>query len=111
MTGSELFTLASNRIPVVAIVFNNSGLGMICQLQVANYHGRFVASNLPGYVDFVKYAEAFGLTGEHVSTPEELARAVEKALPLDHTHVIEVAMDPRDMVAPMVAAGKGIDDL
>ena len=110
MTGSELFTLASNRIPVVAIVFNNSGLGMIRQLQVANYHGRFMASNLPGYVDFVKYAEAFGLTGEHVSTPEELARAVEKALPLDHTHVIEVAMDPRDMVAPMVAAGKGIDD-
>lgn len=110
MTGSELFTLASNNIPVVAIVFNNSGLGMIRQLQIANYHGRFMASNLPGYVDFVKYAEAFGLTGEHVSTPEELAAAVERALPMDHTHVIEVAMDPRDMVAPMVAAGKGISE-
>lgn len=110
MTGSELFTLASNNIPVVAIVFNNSGLGMIRQLQIANYHGRFMASNLPGYVDFVKYAEAFGLTGEHVSTPEGLAAAVERALSLYHTHVIEVAMDPRDMVAPMVAAGKGISE-
>lgn len=110
MTGSELFTLASNHIPVVAIVFNNKGLGMIRQLQIANYHGRFMASSLPGYVDFVKYAEAFGLTGEHVSTPEQLAAAVKRALSLDHTHVIEVAMDPRDMVAPMVAAGKGISE-
>lgn len=29
MTGSELFTIASNNVPVIAIVFNNSGLGMI----------------------------------------------------------------------------------
>ena len=110
MTGSELFTIASNQIPVVVIVFNNSGLGMIRQLQIASYNKRFMACECPGYVDFVKYAEAFGLTGEHVSTPEELAAAVEKGLLMDRAYVIEVAIDPKDMVVPMVAPGKGVNE-
>ncbi len=110
MTGSELFTIASNQIPVVVIVFNNSGLGMIRQLQLTSYHKRFMACECPGYVDFVKYAEAFGLTGEHVSTPEELAEAVEKGLMMDQAYVIEVAIDPKDMVVPMVAPGKGVNE-
>lgn len=63
MTGSELFTLASNNVPVVSVVFNNSGLGMIRQLQTVQFNKRFMACECPGYVDFVKYAEAFGLEG------------------------------------------------
>lgn len=110
MTGSELFTLASNNVPVVVIVFNNSGLGMIRQLQLTSYHKRFMACECPGYVDFVKYAESFGLSGEHVSTPEELAEAVKKGLAMDHTYLIEVAIDPKDMVVPMVAPGKGVNE-
>ncbi len=110
MTGSELFTLASNQIPVVVIIFNNSGLGMIRQLQITSYNKRFMACECPGYVDFVKYAEAFGLAGEHVSTPEELTEAVKKGLLMDRTYVIEVAIDPKDMVVPMVAPGKGVNE-
>ena len=110
MTGSELFTLASNHIPVVVIVFNNSGLGMIRQLQLTGFKKRYMACELPGYVDFVKYANAFGLSGEHVSTPKELAKAVKKALKMDETYLIEVTINPKDMVVPMVAAGKGVDE-
>ncbi len=110
MTGSELFTLASNHIQVVVIVFNNSGLGMIRQLQLTGFKKRYMACELPGYVDFVKYANAFGLSGEHVSTPKELAKAVKKALKMDETYLIEVTINPKDMVVPMVAAGKGVDE-
>ena len=110
MTGSELFTLASNHIPVVVIVFNNSGLGMIRQLQLTGFKKRYMACELPGYVDFVKYAEAFGLSGEHVSTPKELAKAVKKALKMNETYLIEVNINPKDMVVPMVASGKGVDE-
>jgi thiamine pyrophosphate-dependent acetolactate synthase large subunit-like protein len=80
MTGSELFTIASYKLPVTAIVFNNSGLGMIRQLQTVQFSKRFTACEFPGYVDFVKYGEAFGVKGEHVTTPEQLAAAVEKAM-------------------------------
>ena len=82
---------------------------MIRQLQQTGYKERYMACNLPSYVDFVKYASAFGLSGEHVSTPEELTAAVEKAMKLDQPYVIETAIPPKDMVVPMVAAGKSID--
>ena len=110
MTGSELFTLASNNVPVVSVVFNNSGLGMIRQLQTVQFNKRFMACECPGYVDFVKYAEAFGLEGEHVTTPEDFAAAVKRGLDKDHTYVIEVDINPKDMVVPMVASGKGVDE-
>lgn len=110
MTGSELFTLASNNVPVVSVVFNNSGLGMIRQLQTVQFNKRFMACECPGYVDFVKYAEAFGLESEHVTTPEDFAAAVKRGLDKDHTYVIEVDINPKDMVIPMVAPGKGVDE-
>ncbi len=110
MTGSELFTIASNNIPVTAIVFNNKGLGMIRQLQTVQFDKRFTACEFPGYVDFVKYGEAFGVKGEHVDTPESLAVAVEKAMKLNAPYIIEVACDPKNMVQPMVAPGLGIGD-
>lgn len=110
MTGSELFTMASNKIAAVVVVFNNSGLGMIRQLQTVSFNKRFMACEFPGYVDFVKYGEAFGVEGEHVSTPEEFAKAVAKGMEMDMPYVVEVDIDPKDMVVPMVAPGKGIDD-
>lgn len=110
MTGSELFTIASYKLPVTAIVFNNSGLGMIRQLQTVQFNKRFTSCEMPGYVDFVKYGEAFGVAGEHVDTPEALAAAVEKAMQLDVPYIIEVALDPKNMVQPMVTPGLGIGD-
>lgn len=109
MTGSELFTIASYKLPVTAIVFNNSGLGMIRQLQTVQFNKRFTSCEMPGYVDFVKYG-AFGVAGEHVDTPEALAAAVEKAMQLDAPYIIEVALDPKNMVQPMVTPGLGIGD-
>lgn len=110
MTGSELFTIASNNIPVIAIVFNNSGLGMIRQLQTVQFNKRFTACEMPGYIDFVKYAESMGVRGEHVNTPDELAAAVSAAMEHNEPYVIEVALNPKNMVWPMVAPGLGIGD-
>lgn len=109
MTGSELFTIASYNVPVTVVVFNNSGLGMIRQLQTVFFDKRFTACEMPGYVDFVKYANAFGVEGEHVSTPEDFAKAVEKSLEMNKPYLIEVAINPKNMVEPMVAATGGIN--
>ena len=65
---------------------------------------------MPGYVDFVKYAEAFGIKGEHVATPEELSVALDKAMAVQEPYLIEVAINPKNMVQPMVAPGLGIND-
>ncbi len=110
MTGSELFTISSNNIPVIAIVINNTGLGMIRQLQTVQFNKRFTACELPGYMDFVKYAESFGIAGEHVDTPEALADAVKRAMQEQKPYVIEVHLGTDNMVQPMVAPGQGISD-
>ncbi|MHC1717595.1 MAG: biosynthetic-type acetolactate synthase large subunit [Acidaminococcaceae bacterium] len=109
MTGSELFTIASNSLPIISIVFNNSGLGMIRQLQTVFFDKRFTSCEMPGYVDFVKYGEAFGVKGKHVDSPEALAAAVSEALGKKEPCIIEVAINPKDMVKPMVSPGLGIN--
>ena len=109
MTGSELFTIASNCLPIISIVFNNSGLSMIRQLQTVFFEKRFTSCEMPGYVDFVKYGEAFGVKGKHVDSPEALAAAVGEALDKNEPFIIEVAINPKDMVNPMVSPGAGIN--
>ena len=109
MTGSELFTIASNCLPIISIVFNNSGLGMIRQLQTVFFDKRFTSCEMPDYVDFVKYGEAFGVKGKHVDSPEALAAAVSEALDNNEPCIIEVAINPKDMVKPMVSPGLGIN--
>ena len=108
MTGSELYTIASYQLPIIAIVFNNHGLGMIRQLQNAMFGGRHTACEMPAPMDFVKYAESFGVQGTHVNTPEALAKAVEGALQEKKPYLIEVAVNPAEMVTPMVATSKGL---
>ena len=106
MTGSELFTVASNCLPVISIVFNNSGLGMIRQLQTVFFANRFTACEMPAFVDFVKYGEAFGIKGVHVDSPEALAEALEEALAQNEPRIIEVSINPQDMVSPMVSGAE-----
>ena len=36
--------------------------------------------------------------------------SVKRGLDKDHTYVIEVDINPKDMVVPMVAPGKGVDE-
>jgi acetolactate synthase-1/2/3 large subunit len=111
MTGSELFTIASYGVPVISIVFNNSGLGMIRQLQKVFLEERYTACELPGYVDFVKYAESFGISGVKVNTPKALAEKVAEYMAEKNPkpHLIEVTLNPKDMVQPMVIAGRGLN--
>ena len=110
MTMSELFTMASYKIAAVVVVFNNSGLGMIRQLQTVSFDKRFVSCEFPGYIDFVKFGEAVGVEGEHVSTPEAFAKAVAKGMAMDRPYIVEVTINPKDMVIPMVTPGRGVDD-
>ena len=109
MTSSELYTIAQYNIPVVSIVINNTGLGMIRQLQTVLFDERFITCELEPCVDFVKLASAYGIEGEHVNTPEALAEAVEKAMKLNKPYLIEVHIDRNNMVEPMVV-GPGIND-
>lgn len=56
MTGCELFTVASESLPVITIIVDNSCLGMVHQLQHLFYEKRYSATLAPTKVDFVYFA-------------------------------------------------------
>lgn len=106
MNMNEIATAARYNIPVIQVVINNHVLGMVRQWQTLFYGKRYSATVLNDAVDFVKLAEAMGAVGMRVTTKEEVAPAIEKALSLGRPVVIDCVIDCDDKVFPMVAAGK-----
>ncbi|HEY8146007.1 MAG TPA: thiamine pyrophosphate-dependent enzyme, partial [Kofleriaceae bacterium] len=74
------------------------------------YGGRYVATPLRN-PDFVKLAEAHGLTGLRVSRREDLEAAVVTAQMTAGTVVIDFRVEQEDSVYPMVASGADLDDM
>ena len=109
MNMNEIATAVRYNIPVVQVVINNHVLGMVRQWQTLFYGKRYAATVLNDAVDFVKLAEAMGAEGIRVTTKEELAPALARALSLGRPVVLDCVIDCDDKVFPMVAAGKPID--
>ncbi len=91
-TMPELATAVQQKIPVIAIIFNDGHYGNVRRIQKAMYGGRTIASNLHN-PDFVKLAEAFGATGMRAASPSELAQAMAAARQMAGPVVIEVPVD------------------
>jgi acetolactate synthase-1/2/3 large subunit len=110
MTGNELYTIAANCLPIISIIINNQGLGMIRQLQHAFYNKRYMACVLPPEVDFTTYAKSFGIHGVKVDTLEEFQAAFKTALKSQKPEVIVVNISSENLVTPMMLPGASLDD-
>jgi acetolactate synthase-1/2/3 large subunit len=104
MTMSELATAAQEGIKVNVAVINNGFLGMVRQWQEFFYERRYAATPMRS-PDFVKIAEAHGLTGLRVSQRGEVEPAVLQAQETPGTVVIDFRVEQEDSVYPMVPAG------
>ncbi len=93
MTTQELETSVSEKIPVVAIVYNDSGYGALRQFQKVQHGGRYLGSDY-GQTNLAKLAEAYGARGELIEKPGDLRPALERALAADVTTVLDVRTDP-----------------
>lgn len=76
-------------IGVVTLVFNNSSYGNVRRDQMQSFGGRVFAAELVN-PDFMRLAEAFGVGGRRVVSPEGLRVALEHALADGGPWVIEV---------------------
>jgi len=108
MTGNEYYTIARLHLPVISIIVDNSGLGMIRQLQKVFYKQRYIACEL-SEMDFVKYAESFGIHAARAATAEEFRRAFDAALQSQEPEVIVMKIK-KDFVRPMTKAGAEINE-
>jgi len=109
MTGAELFTIASYKLPVITVIINNRGLGMIRQLQQVFFDKRYTACDLPPIVDFTLFAAAFGVHAVAASSWQEFAQAFATALASPNPEVIVANIAPEDMVSPMTPSGGAIN--
>lgn len=109
MTGNEYYTIARLNLPIISIIVNNTSLGMIRQLQKVNYQERYIACELDYPMDFVGYAQSFGIEAEAVSTPDEFAQAFSHAIAKDGPYVIVLNVH-RSFVEPMTKAGARINE-
>lgn len=104
MTMSELSTAAQENIKVNVAIINNGFLGMVRQWQEFFYERRYAATPMRS-PDFVKIAEAHGLTGLRVSQRSQVEPAVRRAAETEGTVVIDFRVEQEDSVYPMVPAG------
>jgi len=110
MTACELATCAQEGAKLNVAIINNGYLGMVRQWQEFFYSGRYVATPIRS-PDFVKLAEAHGLTGLRATTRAEAREAMKRARSLPGTVVIDFRVEPEDSVYPMVPANADLRDM
>ena len=110
MNCNELATEEHYNLPIITCIFNNGTLGMVRQWQSLIYDGRHSETDLHRGPDFVKLAEAYGLHGKRVTNVAELETALAEALSCGTGYVLDCAIDPDEMVKPMVRAGAHITE-
>ncbi|NLZ54727.1 MAG: biosynthetic-type acetolactate synthase large subunit [Thermoanaerobacteraceae bacterium] len=112
MNCHELITAARYNIPVITVVFNNRSLGMVRQWQELFFDERYSHVHLDEVdTDYVKLAEACGVKGYGVTEKSDLPKAIKQAMEIQRPAVIDVKVDPKENVMPMVPAGKAINEM
>jgi acetolactate synthase-1/2/3 large subunit len=95
----ELATAVQHRIGLVTVLFNNHAFGNVRRDQEERFHGRLIASDLTN-PDFMKLAEAFGVSGCRAKHPDDLKKALEGALGKGAPCLIEVPLDKGSEPSP-----------
>lgn len=90
---NELSTMARHDIAAIAIVFTDDAFGNVKRIQHEQFGGRTIASDLLN-PDFLKLAEAFGVSGRKAESPEQLRTAIEASIRADEPTLIAVPMGP-----------------
>jgi acetolactate synthase-1/2/3 large subunit len=109
MTLSELSTAVQYNIGMKAIVLNNEEQGMVTQWQSLFYEDRYSHTHQKN-PNFMKLAEATGVKGIRIEKLEELDEKLQEMLDWDGPVLVEVIVDQKVPVLPMVPGGKGLDE-
>jgi acetolactate synthase-1/2/3 large subunit len=104
MTIQELATMVQERLAIKIAVMNNGYLGMVRQWQELFYERRYVATPLMN-PDFLKIADAYGISALRVKRRSEVVPAIQRAMEHDGPFLIDFMVEPEENVYPMVPPG------
>lgn len=109
MTLMELTSAVQANAPVKILLLNNEEQGMVTQWQSLFYEHRYSHTHQLN-PDFVKLAEAMGLKGLRLSKQEDMDATLKEFIETEGPVLLEVIVEPKVPVLPMVPAGKGLDE-
>lgn len=109
MTLTELSSAVQAGVPIKILLLNNEEQGMVTQWQSLFYENRYSHTHQLN-PDFMKLADAMGLKGIRVKKQEELASALEEFVSAKGPVLLEVEVEKKVPVLPMVPAGKGLHE-
>ncbi|MBP3585573.1 MAG: acetolactate synthase large subunit, partial [Peptococcaceae bacterium] len=107
----ELGTILEQELPIKILVFNNTVLGMVRQLQYHYSGQRYSGVHFSKTVDFMALAKAYGAAGYQITSKEEAPEILKEALGNGIFTIVEIAIDPDDLCLPIVLGGHSIDDM
>ena len=109
MNIQELQTLVSHKLPIKLFIYNNAGYVSIKTTQRSFFGGHLVGSDPSSGVvlpSFEKLANAFGLPYFKLSNNQELDDKLKKVFATPGPVLIEVMLDPFEVLSPKAASKK-----
>ncbi|MGL6178722.1 MAG: biosynthetic-type acetolactate synthase large subunit [Tannerellaceae bacterium] len=110
MTIQELGTIMQSDIDVKIILLNNNFLGMVRQWQELFFNERY-SSTIMQNPDFIAIAAAYKIKGAKVEKREDIDAAIDTMLNHKGAYLLEVAVEEKGMVYPMIPAGTCVTNI
>jgi acetolactate synthase-1/2/3 large subunit len=111
MNAQELATCAQNEIPIKVFIMNNGYLGMVRQWQELFWDGRYSHVDMGEFPDFVKLAEAYGVTGIRLHDKTTLVQDMKSALAIEGPVLVDVRVTREENTYPMIPAGSAAREM
>ena len=111
MNAQELATCAQNEIPIKVFVMNNGYLGMVRQWQELFWDGKYSHVDMGEFPDFVKLAEAYGVTAMRFTDKNTLVQDMKDAIAIDGPVLVDVRVTREENTYPMIPAGSAAREM
>ena len=111
MNMAEMGTAMEQNLPIKILLFNNSCLGMVMQLQYFYCEKKYNAIDFSCNPDFMQFAKCYGAAGYRITNKEEARSVLEEALNNDKLTIIECMVPKENLVHPMVLGTKSLDEM
>jgi acetolactate synthase I/II/III large subunit len=111
MNAQELATCAQNNIPIKVFIMNNGYLGMVRQWQELFWDGKYSHVDMGEFPDFVKLAEAYGVTGMRFSDKTTLVQDMRRAIATEGPVLVDVRVTREENTYPMIPAGSAAREM
>ncbi|EGV61075.1 hypothetical protein CANTEDRAFT_116320 [Yamadazyma tenuis ATCC 10573] len=110
MTLTELSSAVQAGAPIKVVVLNNEEQGMVTQWQSLFYEHRYSHTHQTN-PDFMKLADSMNVKGIRITEQADLKAGIKEFLEYnDGPVLLEVVVEKKVPVLPMVPTGKGLDE-